>query len=220
MKIVTYCNIKYKDCLDKFVDTWPQPVEVYTDGDFGIKFFEEKDLTFQQECERKILTIQEALRRTDDDILYLDADCMVTGEIDVFSQFPNHNILVTRGIRRKDRPRMEDSINAGVIFIRNNGYSLKFIREWHALTVSLRGDKKLGRLHEQNALDQLVLREFDRGRGVAYLSERVYNLEDDSKTRFVKLIRQYKPRIVHFKNQWWRDDNLIKQVDGLYKRTI
>jgi hypothetical protein len=218
--IVTYCTQDYKPCLDKFITGWQrsQNVEVYTDSDeFGTKIFDTQTTNFQENMERKILSILRGLEDSDDGewVLYLDSDvACVSNPLQLPKYALESHVIVTRAVRRRDR-RMENSINAGVIYFKNYEHIRKFVREWYDKCISLRGDKVMGKLHEQYALDLLWTEYFDIGANVCAVSERIFNLEDDDKKRFIEFIKKYKPRLIHFKNSWWKDEKLIRQVYGI-----
>lgn len=210
--IITYCNESYKPCLDKFIHTWKKEsdVVVYTDSpNFGEQIFDEPVESWKDNVTRKILTIEYALHNLKaKHITYLDADCMVRGDFTEVYKNPG-DVIISRMVRRKDRPHGEQEINAGVIFLKNNKNTKQLVEEWFDLAEKY---YPTDRYHEQTALSHLCLDAFDGLKPYTcnVVSERIYNCEHDEVPEFRKIIDKYNPKILHFKNGWWKDDKLVQ----------
>jgi len=208
MNIITLCNEKFKPCLDRFVNSWKGDVYVYTDTDkFGERIFDTEENDWKNNMTRKIEVIEYALDHLKGHILYLDADCYMKHPVDEVFKNPQ-DIIISRMVRRKDRINMEPEINAGVIFLKNNRRTKKLVKEWKQLAKDLFPTE---RYHEQTALSKLCLDAFDglKPYTCGVISERVYNCEHDIQKEWIETINKYNPKILHFKNSWWRDDFLV-----------
>jgi hypothetical protein len=216
MNIITYCSKNYYPCLKKFINSWKGKITIYSDSDLPIKHKVIKAFPKSEDwhinTERKILAVIEHLK-TGEDFMYLDSDCKMRGEVD--EVWHNHqDILFNRVIYRKDRLRGEKEANSGVFFIRSNERTKKFANEWLELARKYYQDHTLRKYHEQTAFSHLCLSAFDglKPYSSGIISERIYNLEHDDKKEWLRMIKRYNPKIIHFKNCWWQDTYLTDKL--------
>jgi len=220
MIIVSYITESYKDLLDITVPTWGKNVMIFSDTDkFGMKLFDTQIDDFNENCRRKIIAIKEALTLAkqwkDKDVLYLDADVLMTrSPREVFDL--NYDLVVTRMIRRADRPHTE--INAGVSFWKASDKTIALCDKWLELETKFREEKYIP-YPEQSALNDLAIEGYDglSDISVGNVSENLYNLERDSDDIFIDGIEFYKPALIHLKGKKWQNKFIL---DYLRKNDI
>lgn len=212
--IISFCSENYKQCLDTLEPVNILSRKLFTDSEeFGIKIFDNKETDFRKNMNRKIDTIQYALDNYDHDyITYLDTDCVIKQNFLEVYDNPS-DIVVSRAVYRKDRPVFEQAINAGVIFLKNNERTKMLLKDWKELAEQYQPLPNYP-WHEQSALSDLCFEAFDglKPYTCSFVSERLYNCEHDNPNEFKRIVEKYNPKIIHLKNNWWRDYEMTKFI--------
>lgn len=104
------------------------------------------------------------------------------------------------------------------MFFRNNIRTQVFVEEWEDRARKYLNDPKLTKYHEQTAFSHLCYEGFDglKPWSVGVVSEKIYNCEHDEEDKWLETIRKHEPKIIHFKNGWWKRDDLRQKVFSFY----
>lgn len=226
--LISYCSLNYQACLDKFLPTWTaDEIIIFTDSEDLILPDKVRKVVLQSgtskdwhvNTERKIISVIGGLNlATNDNIMWIDCDCMMVKPVnDVFNTM-DKDILATRMVYRRDKSG-EREINSGVIFIKRNDRTIKMADEWLDLARKYIKIPDYATYHEQTAFSHLCYEAYD---GLKYftvgnISERIYNLENDDHSMLLKWISTYNPHIIHFKSRLWEDKDFYSKVKALLK---
>ncbi len=202
MNIVTLCMENYKDLALKFIPDWARygHVTVYSDTYLPIANAEVVPILESQDSREahwslKIDAINDYRLKNEGPFAYIDADCAIIDYLDVSGA----DIIGTSSIYPT---RL---LNAGVIFFSGKNLDA-FMHDWKAESERL---KPTDKLYEQTALDNLFKAGFHN---TSAIDGNVYNSNGDDISEWKERIKKHKPKIIHFKDGKWRDDNLVKEL--------
>lgn len=124
MKIVTAYSEDYKPMKDNLVASANHEVIAYKIGNL------KDNKRFIKQCHYKIGFIREALRKYNEDVVWIDCDCIVR---DLDNPLAGCDVAVT--LRRPSDPKdmyyhYSGLLNAGVIFFANNDAARFFVDYW------------------------------------------------------------------------------------------
>lgn len=98
-------------------------------------------------CLHKPKIILDALESTQKNILYIDSDAFIISKLDYVFDFEFDIAVTLRRTSEIDKEPFEDhkkimgKINAGIIFLKNNMNTTKFVHKWISLTEKLKNDQ-------------------------------------------------------------------------------
>lgn len=135
--------------LKKSVMAMQYPFCAYQLSEDPIKQFHSKG-TYNAPCYFKPVLIKKALEEFKEDIVWLDADCLLNRRIDEILDRSDVTVTMRRFQETKLRNLYDGYINAGVLAFRYNSKALEFISKWIELLPTHRAD--------QDALASLLLK--------------------------------------------------------------
>jgi hypothetical protein len=231
--IVSYCSLSYLDAFEFSIDSWlkngkANEVVIYTDSPefarrakprervrFVHAFATPVEKLVKYPWQRKIEAIQMYYETTlHPYFVYLDCDCWVQQEFkEVFSSMSETQIVGTRLLGRDNRGKGE--ANAGVVFFRHHPTLDHFFKLWNERAQHYEKANHVN--YEQDSLSRLVIEAFDGKHPfrASLISERIYNCEHDIDDLWLQDIKQYQPKIVHFKQKRFRNKDLKQAVFAL-----
>lgn len=220
MIVLTAANYKFKDWLSraaKTVDAFGYKFLVYDLGGLGYGtkfeidnlFFQKKGFyssicsTWKTKALHKPAIVEDCMNKYDDFIVYVDADTLITSELNLPKGF---DLGVT--VRRPDELDKEPvaknreimgSINAGVIFFNNAPHVKKFVQSWKKLTLKVNND--------QLALNQIINPSRRK-----LIPDEQFDVDDIKVLTFPTDIYNFyyfpespeQAKILHYKNNLWK----------------
>lgn len=232
-EIYTYCSLGFEGALKLTLPSWIEnsgasKIVVNTDHEPGCEQEHERvirRIVFDRDPEdkatswlRKIEVIRQAITYCQAPwFCWLDADVYCAAPFgEVFGRMGSASIGATRMFNNTNRGKGD--LNAGVFFFRRDGLGVKwFVDDWLALAQAERGK---GGWFEQRAASILLHQAFHGQKpfSVAPVSENLYNLEDDIMDEWFRRIELYRPKLIHFKNNWWRHPYAVDRVMEIMAR--
>lgn len=124
MQIITACSKDFREMADNLADNPNYNVKIYP-------LEEMVDHTrFIKECHYKLDFIKQTLKEQNDDVAWVDADCLIRGGLG--DPLGDCDVAVT--LRRQGAKdayyNYSGLLNAGVIFFKNNLNASRFIDRW------------------------------------------------------------------------------------------
>jgi hypothetical protein len=231
--IITYCTLGYADALALTLNSWiknsgAKEIVIFTDTPEleqrvgpagGVRFIHAYGPPAEElkryPWERKVESLRAFHESTSCQwFAYLDADCWVQSNIrNVFEEMRSKIVLGTRLLGRDGRGKGE--ANAGVIFFKRDSALHYFFDLWNRRLDEYRQDHG-NWLCEQDAFSHIVIEAFDglHPFQTGVVSEHIYNCEHDDDDKWLADIEKYRPKIIHFKRQRFRNPQLIQTVFG------
>jgi hypothetical protein len=225
--IIGFCSENYKECYEFSIDSWlstdARKIFIYTDGwsdetqDDRVQFvnIKEKETDWVKNVGNKITCINDYWKREDsiDDFCFLDVDNYITRDMThIFEK--NKTVGLTRiGMSGK-------TVSSGNVFLKKNPITRKFLDDWLILQEEhrVKGNWRSNQVaYDQSSIHNMTLRDISGPNQyqITSFDGNVYNSEDDNNTLWLQKIAQYKPVLLHFKANRWKDKDLFKQIKPL-----
>jgi hypothetical protein len=218
MIITAYCGKNFRECLNITSKSWNFCKNfIFTDTeDFGIKLFEETT-DFKESCKRRIHCLKKTLQENiQENVLLLDVDVLIAADpSEVFCN--DFDLALTRVINRRNN--IYEDANIGVVFCKSNKKTISMCEEWLELTEKYTENKSLTN-PDQTALTDIALEGYDglTNLKVTNFSENIYNFERNNIKNWTKGILKYKPKIIHLKNQMWKNKYCVNWLENYVKK--
>ena len=230
--IITYCSENYKDCFNFSIDSWlktnARRIYIYTDGwsddrfDNRVQFINisDKESNWVENVGKKLICIDDYWYRSDtcNYFCFLDMDNYITADISEI--FEN---TTTVSLTRIDLPHK--TVSAGNVFFFKNDLSREFLDKWIQLQNEHRISTKYhehyrGVAHDQTSLHELTwndLRGANRYNIVSLVSH-IYNAEHNDFWHHKNKVTQYKSKIIHFKDQRWKNQQFVNEMKDIISK--
>ena len=233
-EIFAYCSKNYEDAYNFVIDSWTKPsnvskVTIYTDWDLKpasskviVKNMFESSTSWIVGTGRRLDVIKhfsDEHKNKQSNVLFLDIDCYLVR--DVSSLFSNgFDIAISRLYSGSDYADL--TATAGLWFTKMTPGYYNFIEDWFKEAQSLKNIRIGVQDHRISYVQYSftkVARKLTSRYSVLPIDEKVYNSEHSDLNVWYTLIRQFNPKILHFKGRRFRDQNIIKRVFSLFGRS-
>tara|TARA_Y100000385_G_scaffold246985_1_gene266684 strand:+ start:2053 stop:2763 length:711 start_codon:yes stop_codon:yes gene_type:complete len=223
--IIAFCSENYRGCyefsINSWLDTKVRKIFIYTDGwedvdqDDRVVFVnltDNKESDWVKNVGHKITCINDYWDRVDsiDDFCFLDVDNYITRDITHIFEH-NKTVGLTRiGMRGK-------TVSSGNVFLKKTPSTRKFIDDWLKLQEEhkVKGKWKNNQVaYDQSSIHNLTIEDISGPRqySITSFSGDIYNSEDDHNPTWIEKIKHFKPYLLHFKANRWKDANLFKRI--------
>ena len=223
-EIFAYCSKNYEDAYKFVIDSWSRPenvtkVTIYTDWDLKsnnpkveIKNMFPESNSWIVGTGRRLDVIKDYSDRNkgqNKNVLFLDIDCFLVKDVsEIFSR--PFDIAITRLFTGEGYANR--TATAGLWFAKLSPGYYNFIEDWFKRAEQL---KTAGYGVEDHRISYVQYSFTDIARtktprySVLPIDEKVYNSEHSDEREWYKLIRQYKPKILHYKGRRFRDQKIV-----------
>jgi hypothetical protein len=159
-----------------------------------------------------IQDFSEKNRGTKKNVLFLDIDCFMVRDVkEVFTE--KFDIAITRLNSKESYANR--TATAGLWFARLNDGYFNFIEEWFKVAKEFKdlgiGIKKYHISYVQYSFTKVAKANTKRYR-VLPIDEKVYNSEHTIDTKWLRMIEQYRPKILHYKGRRFRNEKLVDRT--------
>jgi len=222
--ILTYCSKNYMDAFNFSIDSWlkikADKIIIYTD--FDLKFNSNRveivkhfrpSKKWLVNVGRKIPTILHYLKRDNaGQIVFLDMDCYIVNDFsEVFEK--DFDLAATRFFSEH-----AETISTGVWFARANERVIEFMERWDRLSyeykIQGRGMKIAETAYEQYSFSDLARKTYKNELicKILPLEEKIYNCEHDNIEKWKEDIKEYHPKIIHFKKKSFTNKKFVTEI--------
>lgn len=224
-EIFAYCSKNYEDAYKFVINSYTKPenvtkVTIYTDWDLKsdnpkveIKHMFEPSDNWIVGTGRRLDVIKDYSnlnRGQVKNVLFLDIDCYLVKDVSEIFSRPDYDIAITRlfsGNRYANK-----TATAGLWFAKLTPGYYNFIEDWFNRAADLKA-KGHGVVDHHISYVQYSFTDVARAATNRYsvlpIDEKVYNSEHSNERDWYNLIRQYKPKILHFKGRRFRDQKIV-----------
>lgn len=231
-EIFAYCSQNYEDAYNFVIDSWTKPenvikVTIYTDWPLQsqnskiiIKPIFEKNNSWIIGTGRRLDVIKqfsEENKNTPKNVLFLDIDCYLVSDVSELFSYP-FDIAISRLYSRSQYTNL--TATAGLWFTRLSPGYFNFINEWFKLA-EIYKNRKLGIQDHRISYVQYSFTKIAKMKNANYtvfpIDEKVYNSEHSDINMWYNMIRQFHPKILHFKGRSFRDKKITTTALSLAK---
>ena len=224
-EIFAYCSKNYKDAYDFVIDSWTKldtvtKITLYTDWEFTpnnpkievIKMFDE-DESWIVGTGRRLDVIKHFSYKnkgTQKNVLFLDIDCYIVKDVsEIFNK--DFDIAISR--LNSCFHYANKTATAGLWFCKLSDGYYNFIEEWFSRAQQLKNEN-IGLDNHRISYVQYSFTDVAKTITPAYkvlaIDEKIYNSEHSILDKWYDMIQRYKPKILHFKGQRFRDSQITK----------
>jgi hypothetical protein len=154
----------------------------------------------------------EARKLNNSKVLFLDIDCFIVKDVmEVFDK--KFDIAISR-LNSKES-HTNKTATAGLWFARMNQGYLNFMNDWLEVAMDFKnlgiGLKKYHISYVQYSFTKVAKLKTSRYE-VLPIDENIYNSEHTLLAKWMKNIKQYHPKILHYKGRRFRDEKLVEKT--------
>lgn len=232
--ICTYCSKDSKNVLDITLSGWAKSeansIHIYTDSQFDLPIKDKKIFLTPvfppandvQVCyTRKAEALEHLLNFNYNNILMIDADCMILNDPGSLFNAP-FDVCVSLP-EKFDLKKPFNNISAGFCAIKKNKKSVKFVENW----ITLQNKHWRLKSRDQIALSEILSIIYNKCDTSIYtVSENEYNFYPQFKSdheiyMWLKKLEQNinNVKIIHLAFQIWKNESLIKYIKNLLMET-
>ncbi len=163
----------------------------------------------------KAYVFQKVMRKRSRNLVYIDVDCYVKGDIShVFDQ--EFDIATTR--MGHSNPKV--FVSSGIVFLRNNPDTRRFVKQWQETQEenieNNIGVRAYSASFQQRAYDYVIK---NTECALLPLEESIYNSNRGNNDRWIQEVTKDQPLVLHFKGRRWRNKQLFKMTtEDCYKQ--
>lgn len=224
-EIFAYCSKNYEDAYKFVINSYTKPenvtkVTIYTDWDLKsdnpkveIKHMFEPSSSWIVGTGRRLDVIKdysELNRGQAKNVLFLDIDCYLVKDVSEIFRRPDYDIAITRlfsGQRYANK-----TATAGLWFAKLTPGYYNFIEDWFQRAAILKSNGYGVTDHRISYVQYSftdVARTATNRYSVLPIDEKVYNSEHSDEREWYKMIREHKPKILHYKGRRFRNKNIV-----------
>ena len=224
-EIFAYCSQNYEDAYNFVIDSWTRPsnitkVTIYTDWPLQPKNSKvivrplfEKSNSWIIGTGRRLDVIKhfsEENKNNPKNILFLDMDCYLVSDVSEVFSYP-FDMAISRLYSGSKYTNL--TATAGLWFAKLSSGYYNFIEDWFKIAKVCK-DKKIGIQDYRISYVQYSFTKVAKTRTPRYtvfpIDEKIYNSEHSNINLWFNMIRQYHPKILHFKGRSFRNPKIVK----------